>query len=270
MADNKEQPALEQKTQSSAGGASGPSGTAGGTQWGSRKVADTVLDIPAGTPFRDRAGVELCKILLKVIGVVIFVVLVTTWLSELLNTFRSREAQQHVLSSITDLRADPLTKLKLGSALTALERIRAFGRQANTATAAPQADVSALVSVLEELASTEADPSRSTFWQQEKARFAKLQVAPSDARQFSDGVFETLAAQLKNKQSALPAEGAEHQRLTAARDLLKDIEVARDAERKHTISLAQLILVNVLLPLLTAMFGYIFGVNQTREGASGA
>ncbi len=55
-------------------------------------------------------------------------------------------------------------------------------------------------------------------------------------------------------------------RLRLLRDLMKDANDGHQALRTFWISAAQLILVNVLLPLLTAMLGYIFGRAASGKG----
>lgn len=51
--------------------------------------------------------------------------------------------------------------------------------------------------------------------------------------------------------------GPETARIEALRNLMKDIEANRQNERAHVIALTQLLLVNVLLPVLTGLLGYI-------------
>ena len=57
-------------------------------------------------------------------------------------------------------------------------------------------------------------------------------------------------------------------RLRVMRDFTKDIHDNHQALRTFWISATQLILVNVLLPLLTALLGYIFG-RQTAQSSAG-
>ena len=58
------------------------------------------------------------------------------------------------------------------------------------------------------------------------------------------------------------------ERLRALRDLAKDVSDSHQALRTFWISAAQLVLVNVLLPLLTALLGYIFGRSAGSSGTS--
>lgn len=55
--------------------------------------------------------------------------------------------------------------------------------------------------------------------------------------------------------------------ISAMRDFVKDIHENHQSLRTFWISAAQIILINVLLPLLTALLGYIFG--QTPQKAAG-
>lgn len=55
------------------------------------------------------------------------------------------------------------------------------------------------------------------------------------------------------------------EQLRLIRDFTKDIHDNHQSFRTFWISAAQLILVNVLLPLLTALLGYIFGRESSRE-----
>ena len=55
------------------------------------------------------------------------------------------------------------------------------------------------------------------------------------------------------------------ERLRVMRDFAKDIHDNNQGLRTFWISAAQLILINVLLPLLTAMLGYIFGRQSVQS-----
>ncbi len=57
-------------------------------------------------------------------------------------------------------------------------------------------------------------------------------------------------------------------RLRAAADLLKQVREAQQEQRGFWQQMAQLVLLNLLLPLLTAVFGYVFGTQQGQREAN--
>lgn len=80
------------------------------------------------------------------------------------------------------------------------------------------------------------------------------------------------ATRERGAQAALLAQassttGPETARIKALRNLMKDIEANRQNERAHVIALTQLLLVNVLLPVLTGLLGYIFGTGAASQPA---
>ena len=56
---------------------------------------------------------------------------------------------------------------------------------------------------------------------------------------------------------------ADAQRLTLIKELQKAQAEERIARRAYWMQIAQLVLINLLLPILTALLGYIFGTRQT-------
>jgi hypothetical protein len=62
------------------------------------------------------------------------------------------------------------------------------------------------------------------------------------------------------------SQGLDIEYLRTRREIAKDMLDARQAVRSFWLSIAQLVLLNLLLPILTALLGYIFGTQQgTRQ-----
>ncbi|HEX4554819.1 MAG TPA: hypothetical protein VH249_12580 [Xanthobacteraceae bacterium] len=61
-----------------------------------------------------------------------------------------------------------------------------------------------------------------------------------------------------------PSQALDIERLRLLKDYAKDAHEHRQAFRSFWLQAAQLILLNLLLPLLTALLGYIFGTQATR------
>jgi len=74
---------------------------------------------------------------------------------------------------------------------------------------------------------------------------------------------------LDSAELAAVGPGLDIERLRLLRDLGKDALDARQAIRSFWLQAAQLVLLNLLLPALTALLGYIFGTQQQQRISSG-
>jgi len=91
----------------------------------------------------------------------------------------------------------------------------------------------------------------------------------------SDGANAPSVALLLGKLSAQPPDVTNIQQIEnyqkameATKSLLSQIETTKQNTRDFVIKLSQLILISILLPILTALLGYIFGTQQsgTQDG----
>ena len=109
-----------------------------------------------------------------------------------------------------------------------------------------------------------------------RASLVRYRIISEDQRRALEGCFpfptgDDRAAKLKAcaDQLRLAGKAAKVADLEKLRTLIgfsKDIDAQRQSFRSFWIQAAQLVLLNLLLPLLSGLFGYIFG---TRQGANG-
>lgn len=229
-------------------------------------ATDSMSKRPVREPaFREVAGIDLCKRLICIISVVILVVLAATFVTEWVNGSRAAEAQKRVSAEIVSLKASVVTPERVSNSLDSLEQLKALatgktvtpGLDAMLATHAHRVE-----KLLEDVGSLDEVAAEREYWTTQAKLLGESTKTLDNLRKGQAEVLDQLVSSLKARAASLPKDGAHSERLTSAKELLKDIEVSREAERKHVFGLAQLVLVNVLLPLLTAMFGYIFGVGQ--------
>ena len=103
-------------------------------------------------------------------------------------------------------------------------------------------------------------------WSEHQSTLLKLRDAPSSlASEEVKASLTNLASDIRDLQLTIPQNGAELARIAALGELFKQHETMRQSERAHVLSLAQLVLINVLLPVLTGLLGYIFGTGAAGQ-----
>lgn len=91
--------------------------------------------------------------------------------------------------------------------------------------------------------------------------FETAKTKPEELLRSREKISSTLAA-LQEIQNNRPSVAAEVEKLKAFNELMKTMNEGHKEARASWFSLAQMVLVNVLLPVLTALLGYIFGSSR--------
>jgi len=102
-------------------------------------------------------------------------------------------------------------------------------------------------------------PTTSDLQREDLKRCVPLPLAPADRTQLLSRCIDTLAVLQQGASNA--AVNAE--KLRTFTEFAKEVNEHRQTFRTFWLQLAQLILLNLLLPLLTALLGYIFGTTRT-------
>lgn len=231
------------------------------------------LPVKAQPAFREVAGTELCKRLIFIIAWVIAIVLLATFYSENRNSSRASVAEERVVRSIASLTANPVTPASIDSMGTSLKRLSTLLNTKGSTEyelAEMRVELRRLRYLIGKLCEMEEVTYEKEYWLSKAELLKRAEISFAQFRKLPKDTFENIGLMLKAKAEKLPVGGIEHDRLAGAKDLLQSIESTRETERKQIFALAQLILINVLLPLLTAMFGYIFGVGQASSQESKA
>ncbi len=102
-------------------------------------------------------------------------------------------------------------------------------------------------------------PTTSDLQREDLTRCIPLPLPASDREQRLSRCIDTLALLQQGASSA----ALNLEKLHALTEFAKEVNEHRQTFRTFWLQLAQLILLNLLLPLLTALLGYIFGITRT-------
>ena len=190
------------------------------------------------------AGVQLAKIVLAIAaGAIVILMTYLVWMDG------------SIADNVAGVYKQVLNPSRIGSALYTSDRLEQFAADLNAARAdaklaATQRDQEA-VKMLVEL------PSLSSA---QKAQLNQCVPLPTDASR-NDKLGRCIALAEDIRQAALGTASSAATAQMAAESAGK-IQDQRQSLHQFWIQAAQLILLNLLLPLLTALFGYIFGTQQ--------
>jgi len=217
-------------------------------------VAPTSQGVAATTmPAVAAAGVSLAKIVLAIVASVILILMgYLVWMD-----FR-------IAADVAGAYRQALTPSRVGSEFFTLDRLERFTADLNAARANPKQTMSQesdqrgreaikLLADLPSLTSTE------------KTQLSQCLPLPTDASR-SDKLTQCVAIAENVRQAALTAAASTMSAQMAGESVGK-IQDQRQSLHQFWIQVAQLILLNLLLPLLTALFGYIFGTQQAAGKA---
>lgn len=201
-------------------------------------------------PAVTKAGITLAKAVLYITGgAIILLMLYLVWMD------------RSVAGDVADAYKQVLNPSRIGSEYYTVGRLEQFGSDLSAARADPKYNLSAeqtqrdreVVGLLEQLPSL-GSPQRSQLDQ--------CIPPPTDATR-NDKLGQCIAVADSLRQAALSA-AATAMTAQAAGESVGKIQEQRQSLHQFWIQAAQLILLNLLLPLLTALFGYIFGTQQAR------
>jgi hypothetical protein len=78
--------------------------------------------------------------------------------------------------------------------------------------------------------------------------------------------FETLVLELQKKETTLAVDAPQREALRKdVQDIIKELADMKQARRAFWVQFSQMILLNLLLPVLTAILGYVFGTSSAKE-----
>lgn len=222
------------------------------------KSADwpTVDPTPAAArPFdRGSAGLELAKIVLRIVGgVILILMLYLAWMD------------LRIAGDVAGAYKQVLNPSRVGSEFYTLDRLERFAsdldaaRTHSTQTLSTESvqneqDVIKMLGDLPSLTSTQ------------KAQLDQCVPLPTDSTR-AEKLGQCITVIDNVRQSAIAAVASATTAQMAA-DAAGKIQDQRQSFHQFWIQAAQLILLNLLLPLLTGLFGYIFGTQQA-SGTSG-
>lgn len=222
-----------------------------------RPVEPSPLSVSGLQPLT-RAGYELARFVLWIICGAIAATFLCLIAIEIEN-LRATNAASKELLGYSGAMSDPdrLRKEMAGA-------IAVFRNAANQPDAAAGRDDRALVA---DMARDLRESKRLTEQQSKRLDGCLALLAPppggaaanvTERRAAFDGCIEMLAA----IDLGTISQGLDIERLRMLREIAKDTLDARQAMRTFWLSIAQLVLLNLLLPILTALLGYIFGTQQ--------
>lgn len=200
------------------------------------------------------AGVDLAKIVLRIVSVVILILMgYLVWMD------------YTVAKNLADAYKQVLNPSRIGSEFYTLDRLEQFSADLNAARANANQTMSKesaqrdqdVIKMLGEL------PSLTGM---QKAQLNQCLPLPTDSSR--DGKLGQCIAVVDSvRQSAM---GAAASATTAqiASEFAGKIQEQRQSLHQFWIQVAQLVLLNLLLPLLTGLFGYIFGTQQASGKSS--
>lgn len=199
-----------------------------------------------------RAGVDLSKFLLTLVGMSTALLVIYLWSADYHNANTQQEVYQKVLQHV-------IVEVPV---LPALQQIDAWNKDltdllANTsaaATAEAQARGTSLVALIR----------RSGVLPKEQNAALGGCVNPPAATRQTDLPRCIEILDLVAKQTVAAQAMVDNNKLLV--DFAKQVDAQRDSFRAFWLQTLQIVLVNVLLPLLTALFGYIFGTQARSEG----
>lgn len=207
-----------------------------------RGVAATAMPAVAA------AGVSLARIVLAIVaGVILILMGYLVWMD-----FR-------IAADVAGAYRQALTPSRVGSEFFTLDRLEQFTADLNTARANPKQTMSQesdlrgreVIQMLGDL------PSLTSA---QKAQLSECIPLPTDASR-GEKLGQCVAIAESVRQAALGAAASARTAQMAGESVGK-IQDQRQSLHQFWIQVAQLILLNLLLPLLTALFGYIFGTQQ--------
>lgn len=223
--------------------------------------AEDPAPAPAKSEYMQRAehGVALTKFLLWV--VVCSIGALIAYLS-ILDAFTSSEVNQVYQLALGEVRESSLSgpsTEKIDAVLNGLNTVKSTGAE-------PTADVYyRLASVVDAAEKSGRLPSEQQAGLNHCRELTKAFIggARAEAGKPPDGIDRCIAA-LGGLRLASEARANDIEKLRLFRDFASDAHAHRQAFRSFWLQAAQLILLNLLLPLLTALLGYIFG-SQTSS-----
>jgi hypothetical protein len=78
--------------------------------------------------------------------------------------------------------------------------------------------------------------------------------------------FQTLVVELQKKETALAVDSPQREALRKdVQDIIKELADMKQSRRAFWVQFSQMILLNLLLPVLTAILGYVFGTSSVKE-----
>lgn len=199
------------------------------------------------------AGVDLAKAVLKIVaGVILILIGYLVWMD------------YSIAGNVADSYKQVLSPSRMGSEFFTLDRLEQFASDLNAARANPNQTMSAesdqrgreVIKILGDL------PSLTSI---QKTQLNQCLPLPTDASR-SEKLAQCIAVAENVRQAALGAAASTMTGQMASESVGK-IQDQRQSLHTFWIQVAQLILLNLLLPLLTALFGYIFGTQQAAAKA---
>ena len=212
------------------------------------KVSSTRVDTVA-------AGVSLARIVLGIAGGgILILMLYLVWMDV------------SIAENVAGAYKQVLNPSRVGVEFYTLDRLEQFSADLNAARANPNQTMS------KESAQKDQDVIKMlgdlpSLTSTQKAQLILCVPLPTDPSR-NEKLGQCIAVVDNVRQSALSAAASTTTAQMAA-DSAGKIQEQRQSLHQFWIQAAQLILLNLLLPLLTALFGYIFGTQQASGKASG-
>jgi len=203
------------------------------------------------------AGLQLAKIVLSILGISLAVLMAYLWTSEWHYGIRQAGIYEKVLSQATSA-SDPLGQLPIDKYTKAFRNAALDPNL--TLAAEEQAMARSLFENLRRIGAVS---------DQQFASLNSCTPFPSDSSARATAL-TACAGILDDAEKKIVAASPALERVRLLTDLSKQINEHRQSFHASWIQEAQLILLNLLMPLLTGLFGYIFGTQQAPSNRSGA
>lgn len=218
------------------------------------EVTAGVLGLSANMmPAVAAAGVDLAKAVLKIVaGVILILIGYLVWMD------------YSVAANVADAYKQVHSPSRIGSEFFTLDRLEQFAADLNAARTNPNQTIPQesdqrdreVIDMLGNL------PSMTSA---QKTQLNQCLPLPTDASR-SDKLGQCVAI-VENVRQAAVGTAASTMTAQMASESVGKIQDQRQSLHTFWIQVAQLILLNLLLPLLTALFGYIFGTQQAAAKA---
>ncbi len=205
------------------------------------------------------AGVMLTKYVLAILSAVLFLLFCALIYQEKRFSDLTTEAYRVSIERLSS--PDSRTK-KAGGIDSALAALRLLEKNSDLAKADTlQHDATAKIKALR---SSDFEQSNAVIIDDIQSKADQLSVTggSKEARPDKEKV-KTLIYQLERIEASLSPETAES--LKARQELLKSFAEATNSTREFWSKIAQMILLNLLLPVLTALLGYVFASKQSAK-----
>jgi len=218
------------------------------------------------------AGVDLAKYVLKILAIAIPVWVAILFVADLATTYTVHEAYRVAIEAVRNTESNASAAMRrkesMQKALSSMEKISHIASESSKGKVGevPSEELKNTIAAIRDVQGTPGEPAQNV--QKLKAILAVLesiQSAPAEIGKIEPKLKESVESFRAVIDTVAPSSAANAERLRSYVELLKELAAERKSVRDSWIQIGQMVLLNLLLPILTALLGYIFGTGSTRQ-----